>query len=125
MPDMPARKPVLPLISEFAGDPEMAELVESFASDLPSRIDAIIAAIKSQSVTDLKRLAHQLKGSAGGYGFQTLGASACKVEQGLAKSTAPANEAIAAVDKDVRALVDLCYRASLTAPGAAPNRPTW
>lgn len=125
MPDAPDPKPVAPLISDFAGDPDMVELVEGFASDLPSRIDAIIAAAKEQNLSDLKRMAHQLKGAAGGYGFQTLGESAQKVEHALNTATAPASEVISAVNNDLRALINLCYRASLSAPGAAPERPNW
>ena len=120
-----AQIPMAPLVSDFAGDPDMVELVEGFASDLPARIDAIIAAVKGQNLIDLKRLAHQLKGAAGGYGFQTLGASAQKVEHALTTATAPPQEVLAAVNQDVRSLVTLCYRASLSAPGASPTRPNW
>lgn len=104
-----------PLLSEFSNDPEMAELIESFTSELPERVQAILAAAGEGRVSDLKRLSHQLKGAAGGYGFPTLGEAAGRVEDGL-RATADPTAALKAIAEDVRALVDLCTRASAGKP---------
>jgi HPt (histidine-containing phosphotransfer) domain-containing protein len=100
-----------PLLSEFANDPEMAELIESFTCELPERVRAILAAAREGRVSDLKRLSHQLKGAAGGYGFPTLGEAAGRVEDGLRAASDP-TAALNAIAADVRTLVELCTRAS-------------
>ncbi len=117
------RKPVSPLTSAFIDDPDMIELVEAFVADLPARIDSIIAAVSAQSITDVGRLTHQLKGAAGGYGFPTLGEAARKIELTLMASSAPAAQTLSAIDGDIRVLLDLCYRAALSAPGASRPHP--
>ena len=58
-----------PIFSEYANDADMAELVEGFVAELPKRIEAISSAVSQSRGTDLKRLAHQLRGAAPGYGF--------------------------------------------------------
>src|SRR5690606_20533847 len=70
-----------PLLSEFAGDPDMAELVQMFIDDLPQRLAAIEAAFDAGDLDQLRSLAHQLKGAAGGYGFTPITDSARTVEQ--------------------------------------------
>jgi HPt (histidine-containing phosphotransfer) domain-containing protein len=96
-----------PLVSEFAGDPDMAELVEDYVMHLPERAAAISAACASEKLDDLRTLAHQVKGSAGGYGFTPITEQAAQVEA-LLHSNAELEE----IRKQVDALIDLCNRAS-------------
>lgn len=96
------------LRSEFAGDPEMAELIEYFVSEMPRRVDAIGACLRDNRFEDLRRLAHQLKGASAGYGFGPIGDAARRLESDL--------DSRAAVDRiraDVDQLVGLCQRVSL------------
>lgn len=72
------------LISEFAGDPDMTDLVKLFVEEMPQRVDAMAESWERGAVADLRRLAHQLKGACGGYGFPTVGKAAGKLEQSLA-----------------------------------------
>jgi signal transduction histidine kinase/HPt (histidine-containing phosphotransfer) domain-containing protein len=102
-----------PLVSDLAGDPDMAELVEMFVDELPARVSAIQSSLASQDFDALQRLAHQLKGSAGGYGFPTITDAAKTLEQNL-----KAARDLSAMAEQVRELADLCSRAQARAPQA-------
>ena len=60
-----------PLRSRFADDPEMRELVLWFLGDLERRVGAIRSALDAHDASRLRMLAHQLSGSAQGYGFES------------------------------------------------------
>ena len=77
---MTDRRSVQPIKSEFADDPEMAELVDMFASELADRMENVRRAVESGDIDMVRTIAHQLKGSAAGYGFPSLGAVAASVE---------------------------------------------
>lgn len=70
----------MPLRSRFADDPEMRELVLWFLGDLERRVGAIRSALDAHDATRLRMLAHQLSGSAQGYGFEEIGEAARRVE---------------------------------------------
>ncbi len=76
-----------PLRSRFSDDPEMRALVVWFIEDLGRRVGAIRAAIDHHDAASLHALAHQLAGSAGGYGFDSIGRAAQDLEREL-RSTA-------------------------------------
>ncbi|UCD74143.1 MAG: Hpt domain-containing protein [Phycisphaerales bacterium] len=97
-----------PLKSEFAGDADMMELVEFFVSDLREKIEAIIEAWKAGDGQRLRRLAHQLKGAGGGYGFPTITEAAGDLEHHLMDDEA----GLSALGEKVEALILLCRRAS-------------
>lgn len=71
---------VSPIQSEFADDPEMRELVEFFIGDLHARFCAIQTAREHCEWGAVERIAHQLRGSAAGYGFTCLGVLAGEIE---------------------------------------------
>jgi signal transduction histidine kinase/CheY-like chemotaxis protein len=66
--------------SQFADDPEMSELIEAFIARLPETADAMAQALANNCFDELRRLAHQLKGSGGGYGYPSLTQQASKLE---------------------------------------------
>ena len=66
------------IVSQYATDPEMAELVELFITELPARVNALRSAWQAGQVSDVERMAHQLKGSSAGYGFPAIGDAAGK-----------------------------------------------
>lgn len=102
-----------PLRSEYADDPEMAELVELFVSELPARLAALESAWKSGDSHTLRRMAHQLKGAGSGYGFPTVSDAAGEVESAIAGDRPEAPEAgLNAVRAKVEALVAMCRRAA-------------
>lgn len=66
--------------SEYASDPEMRDIVTLFVDDLPRRAASLRAAIGAGDRPRLRTLAHQLRGSAGGYGFPGIGNAAANLE---------------------------------------------
>ena len=98
------------LVSEL-NDEDMLELVEMFVAELPDKIAAIEQAIAEGDLATLAMLAHQLKGSAGGYGFPSITDLASGIE-----SSAKASEGLETLKEQVGALADLCDRARASAP---------
>lgn len=78
-----AATPATPLRSTFADDADMREIVEMFVSDMPGKIQSLSTLWEEQRLDDLRRLAHQLKGAGGGYGFPTVGTAAGEVEASI------------------------------------------
>lgn len=109
-----------PIRSEFADDPDMAELVELFVSELPHRIDAVGEAVQTRDLKALARLAHQLRGAAPSYGFAQLGQTAGGLEDairacapGSSDGSDPAQRALELIRTQVDQLVDVCRRIAM------------
>lgn len=99
------------ILSSFAGDPEMRELIGYFVEDLPKRTQALEQAWGAADLGSLRRIAHQLKGAAGGYGFDTIGQAAGELE--VCAGDAPVGEDhVRFIESQVRRLLDLCSRAA-------------
>ena len=98
-----------PLLSEYADDPEMAELIDEFRMALADLSDQLEEALGAIDFNVIYRIAHQLKGSAGGYGYPQISQVA-----GLLDA---ACEATGALDDNIEArtkeLVSICRRAQL------------
>jgi histidine phosphotransfer protein HptB len=99
------------LYSTLGGDPDLGEIVDLFVAEMPERVAALLAKLDGGEWEELRRMAHQLRGAAGSYGFNPITPAAGKVEDAI-RGNAPEQEIHAAVD----ALVDLCRRASAGAP---------
>ncbi|MFQ5423915.1 MAG: response regulator [Phycisphaerae bacterium] len=69
-----------PILSSLAGDADMKELIDAFVSELPKRCRAIEEALAKSDVGDLEKTARNLKGEAGGYGFEPITEAAAQVE---------------------------------------------
>ena len=102
------------LQSQLANDPEMAELLDLFLSELPKRVEVVMHAVRARELHTLRRVAHQMKGSCAGYGFPTIGAAAGTIEQNLDQG-APLEQIKGQVDE----LVNLCQRALKSHKAAA------
>lgn len=72
-----------PIRSIYADDPDMQELVEEFVSELPERARRLEEILDEADLVELQRLAHQLKGAGGGYGFPQITEAAAALEMGL------------------------------------------
>lgn len=94
-----------PIQSDFDGDPAMRELIELFVSEMPAKATKLSELFEEQQIDELRRLAHQLKGAAGGYGFGVISEAAAKLEQSI-KSLEEAEQ----MHEQVEALIDLCQR---------------
>jgi histidine phosphotransfer protein HptB len=53
-------------------DPELVELIERFVQKMPDRINDLEEQARNHNWEQLARTAHQLKGTAGSYGFGIL-----------------------------------------------------
>jgi PAS domain S-box-containing protein len=76
---------VAPLVSEYAGDPALAEILGDFVSALSGRVRAMTDAHTNGDLDELQRLAHQLKGAGGSYGYPMLTEAAAGVEAACEK----------------------------------------
>ncbi len=88
-------------------DPDDAELIEYFLEELPDKVEIITTAVASEDVEALGRISHQLKGSAAGFGFPTIG-TAAGVLEGHIRELGDSAEAISSVQSEIESLVSLC-----------------
>ena len=68
-------------VSQLAGDPELRELIELFVHELPQRLAKLRLAACANNLPEVGRLAHQLKGAGGSYGFPVLTEAAHELER--------------------------------------------
>ena len=94
------------MVSELAGDKELADILDIFVAELPKRMRGVEDALGAADYAAIGRLAHQLKGSAGGYGFPVISQVA-----GILEKHAQASSDVAAITEQVRRLADLCASA--------------
>jgi HPt (histidine-containing phosphotransfer) domain-containing protein len=106
----------LPLYSTLANDPDLAEIVEMFVDEMPGRIAHLVSCYAGQDWEGLDRAAHQLKGSAGSYGFHPVTDAAARLEGALRNPAAEDRIASA-----FRELVELCQCIQAGAPSHADN----
>ena len=93
------------IYSEFGGDPDMADLVELYVDEMPEKVTTIQELAAAKDWDSIRRIAHQLKGSAGGYGFQPITEGAFRVEHAV-KEDGSEEDILEALDE----LLDMCNR---------------
>ncbi|MFT5050155.1 MAG: CheY-like chemotaxis protein [Chlamydiales bacterium] len=103
----PVSEPEPLLLSAYADDDDMTELIELFVRDLRSDIQRINVALTEGDLESLGMLAHQLKGSAGSYGFPQLTVQADRLESCVRTGVDPER-----LEQEVREFVELCKRIS-------------
>ncbi|HYE02808.1 MAG TPA: Hpt domain-containing protein [Phycisphaerales bacterium] len=79
-PPGPDPRPAGALHSQFASDPEMAEVVRLFVGDMPSKLAQLRSLWDRHDIDTLRRLSHQLKGAAAGFGYPSLSQAAGRLE---------------------------------------------
>ena len=62
-------------------DPEMYDLVEQFVNGLPGRLSELQRAYEQLDWEALTKLAHQLKGAGGSFGYPDLSGQAANMER--------------------------------------------
>ena len=70
------------IVSQFINDPDMASILETFMGRLPGHVEAMRHAHADGQHRELQRLAHQLKGAGGSYGYPSLTEAARVLEDG-------------------------------------------
>jgi HPt (histidine-containing phosphotransfer) domain-containing protein len=93
------------IYSTLGTDPDLGELVEMFVSEMPARLESLLSLYDSGNMSELRRLAHQIKGAAGSYGFHSLSPAAARLEASL-KSERPEEQ----IKHEIDELVALCSR---------------
>ncbi len=93
------------IYSHYRNDPDMEELIAGFVERLPFHIQDIRAAMEAADLESVRRLAHQLKGAAGGYGFSPVSEAAETLEK-AARDAEQAGE----VADEVERLDAICGR---------------
>ena len=95
------------ILSEFADDPDMCDLVTEYVGKMPRRIDQMADAFENNQREQLIRLAHQLKGSGGGYGFPILTDTAGRLEHLLMSLP---DDDLGSVESEFNALIEICSK---------------
>ena len=101
------------LRSQYANDPDMADLVQEFIVELPQRVAKILELSRAEQLGELRQAVHQLKGAGGGYGFTPITEAAARAEAEL-KSQSAAD----VIQREIAALIDLIR----TVEGYDPRR---
>jgi HPt (histidine-containing phosphotransfer) domain-containing protein len=94
-----------PVYSQLGGDPDLGELVSMFVEEIPSRISAFRHEQAAGNRDGIGRLAHQMKGAAGSYGFDQATPYAARLEK-AARGNLPEEEMLLALNE----LLELCSR---------------
>lgn len=102
-----------PLYSTLAADPDLADLVTMFIEEMPDRIAGLRWHEEQGDWDGLRRLAHQLKGAAGSYGFEPISPAAGRVEEVIR-----AGETEEQIRQTVGELIQLCRLARAGQPEA-------
>jgi len=98
-----------PILSTFSDDPDMHELVAMFVAEVPDKINAFEVYNSTRNWPKLSQLSHQLKGSAGGYGFDDVTPLAQRLEGSVNRPQPVTHE----VDACVQSLVEMLRRLSV------------
>lgn len=91
-----------PLNSEFADDPEMAEILREFMQSLAESGVRLRDALEAGDTEVARRIGHQLKGAGGGYGYPTISAAGAELEE--------AARSAGRIDERVRACAERLMR---------------
>lgn len=103
-----------PMLSAYENDPDMGEIVALFVAEMPDRRDDLHKAVEAGDLSKAIRIAHQLKGAAGGYGFETLGIVAAASERALLDLLDTNNSEVSAIRAAAVPLLEACGRVRLS-----------
>lgn len=100
------------IYSTLGDDPDLGEIVELFVEEMPARMAALTSCRDAQDWQQLGRLAHQLKGACGSYGFAQLTAQAARLEKAC-RCDEPTEEQMLA---ELQQMLSMCSRVRSGAP---------
>jgi PAS domain S-box-containing protein len=113
-----AAAPVPHLRSTLLDDPKLAGLVRQYVDELPGQVRRMEEALRAEDLAALRRELHDVRGTAGGFGFRTLTELASD-----AGARARAPDGVAAVEADVRQLVEMMRNVEGYAAGGPTATP--
>jgi CheY-like chemotaxis protein len=116
MQNPPPPNDVKVCVSQFADDPDMSELVTEYVESFSDSVTRIKQAFEQRCFDDLGRIAHQFKGSGGGYGFPMISDAAAQLEAVVKSPNIPTESQQLFIQKSVNELISILEmaRASLT-----------
>ena len=94
-----------PIKSSHANNPRVMQIVPEFVASLPGKVHKILDLVERQDLTGLQRMAHQLLGTCGGYGFAQVSEPARTVEQSI-----KAGRPLDSLTPEINSLIDLIRR---------------
>jgi PAS domain S-box-containing protein len=100
-------------LNSLLAKPGTAKLVEKFLSRLDDRVKGIRSAIEANDRAQLKTLAHQLKGAAGGYGYPRISEAAKALEHS-------GDEETEGLMRQLEELSRICTEARQSSPSPQP-----
>ena len=106
------------LYSVLADDPDLAEIVALFVQEMPERIARLLDRFRESDLEGLRRVAHQIKGAAGSYGFAPISPAAARLEDGIVQSRSEEG-----IRQALDELIDLCRRARAGVPSTEIRNP--
>jgi len=107
----PPSPPAGPIFSALASDPDLRELVEMYVDEMSERITMLQELLAASDWEELRRMAHQMKGAAGSYGFEAITPVAGAVEDSI-RNEADEDSIRRAVDE----LLAMCARVRAGVP---------
>ncbi len=86
-----------PLISPYASNQQLRPIVETYVNDLPQVLEDFRETVKSEKWEEIRKTAHQLKGTLGSYGYSQMSEVAAQIEK-LAKAESGLEDIDAFID---------------------------
>jgi HPt (histidine-containing phosphotransfer) domain-containing protein len=93
------------ILSTMRDIPRMKQIIAEYVQGLPGEVAKLLESVNLRDLQPLRRVAHQLRGSGGGYGFEAISELAGKVEDAILSG-----DNLGAVRTRVLALVDAICR---------------
>jgi two-component system CheB/CheR fusion protein len=94
-----------PITSSLAARPGMMTVITEFVDGLPAEVQKISDSLEHNDMGSLRRIIHQLRGAAGGYGFDPITIPATKAEELI-----DASGSLAEVTVKINSLIDVVRR---------------
>ena len=98
----------VPLRSTYADDEAIAEILPVFINNMPQYLSDLEARLGCNDYPGAARVCHDLKGTAGGYGFPDIGRAAADLETEIKGKRDPG-----VIDAAFELVRSLCARARL------------
>lgn len=105
--------PHAPIYSPLGADPDFYDLVDFYVDEMPERVVRLQELFVEESWDELRRLAHQIKGAAGSYGFHPITPAAARLEMSIVERRAETE-----IEAALRSLLSLC---TAIRAGASPD----
>lgn len=104
-------QPTRPIVSSLSNDADMAELIDMYVEEMGGRAQTLRTSMESGNWKALVNEAHKIRGSAGGHGFATIGATAARLEDELRRCAGNETTAVQSIKQQVDELISMCLRA--------------